>query len=277
MIKSPLNYIGGKYKLLPQILPHFPKQINTFVDLFAGGLDVSLNINAQRIICNDINIYAITLFEYFQQTNIEELIANIHALIDKYKLSKQNREGYNSLRKEYNKSHSPLLLFLLGCYGFNHQLRFNNKGEFNNPFGINRSSYNANIEKNLKLMHQRIYDFEFYACNFRNIELSFMQKDDFLYADPPYLISCGSYNDGKRGFAGWSSEDDEILFEKLDELDSKGVHFALSNVILHKGKTNDTLIQWATQYTTHHLNADYSNSNYQATESKTIEVLITNY
>ena len=46
MMKSPLNYIGGKYRLLPQILPLFPKQINTFVDLFAGGLDVSINVDA---------------------------------------------------------------------------------------------------------------------------------------------------------------------------------------------------------------------------------------
>ena len=33
-IKSPLNYVGGKYKLLPQILPLFPKNIDTFIDLF---------------------------------------------------------------------------------------------------------------------------------------------------------------------------------------------------------------------------------------------------
>ena len=36
-VKSPLNYTGGKYKLLPQLLELFPKQVNTFVDLFAGG------------------------------------------------------------------------------------------------------------------------------------------------------------------------------------------------------------------------------------------------
>ena len=37
LIKSPLNYTGGKFKLLPQILPLFPDNIDTFVDLFAGG------------------------------------------------------------------------------------------------------------------------------------------------------------------------------------------------------------------------------------------------
>ena len=36
-IKSPLNYTGGKYKLLPQILPLFPNEIDTFIDLFGGG------------------------------------------------------------------------------------------------------------------------------------------------------------------------------------------------------------------------------------------------
>lgn len=37
MIQSPLNYTGGKFKLLPQILPHFPKDIDVFVDLFCGS------------------------------------------------------------------------------------------------------------------------------------------------------------------------------------------------------------------------------------------------
>lgn len=43
-VKSPLNYTGGKYKLLPQLLELFPKQVNTFVDLFAGGGNVSVSM-----------------------------------------------------------------------------------------------------------------------------------------------------------------------------------------------------------------------------------------
>lgn len=277
MKKSPLNYIGGKYKLLPQILPLFPKQINTFVDLFAGGLDVSINVKADRIICNDINNYVIGLFVYFQHISIKELIDSIHKTIEEYSLSKHNREGYNALREEYNLTHSPLHLFLLVCYGFNHQFRFNNNGEFNNPFGINRSSYNTNIEKNLRLMHETIQRFDFHISNFQEFDLDFMTEGDFLYADPPYLISCGSYNDGKRGFEGWSPKDDQTLFNILDGLNQKGVCFALSNVTKHKGYANETLIQWANKYHVHYLNADYSNSNYQATDSETIEVLVTNY
>lgn len=277
MIKSPLNYIGGKYKLLPQILPLFPEHINTFVDLFAGGLDVSINVKAKHVICNDINNYVIGLFEYFQQYTIEELINNIHGVINEYGLTKQNREGYNALREEFNRTRSSLHLFLLVCYGFNHQFRFNNNGDFNNSFGINRSSYNANTERNLRQLHEAIQGFEYHIGNFKQFDLEFMAPGDFLYADPPYLISCGSYNDGKRGFEGWRPDDDLALFEKLDNLNQRGISFAMSNVTRHKGEVNEPLIAWANNYNIHYINADYSNSNYQATESETIEVLITNY
>ncbi len=277
MIKSPLNYIGGKYKLLPQILPLFPKRINVFVDLFAGGLDVSINVKAKQIICNDINKYVIGLYNYIQNNSIDVLLENIHNVIHEYDLTKQNKDGYIALRNEYNRSQSPLYLFLLVCFGFNHQFRFNNNGEFNNPFGKNRSSYNSNTEKNLKLIHAAIQKFNFQVGNFRDFDFNSIHRGDFLYADPPYLISCGSYNDGKRGFEGWSPEDDIALFDLLNSLDKRRVKFALSNVTMHKGEVNEPLIQWANNYNIHYLNADYSNSNYQATESETIEVLITNY
>lgn len=277
MIKSPLNYIGGKYRLLPQITPLFPSQIHTFVDLFAGGLDVSINVRAEHVICNDINYHVIDLYKYIQGCSINELLTKIEAIINEYELSKHNREGYNKLRSDYNETFDPLKLFMLVCYGFNHQIRFNNNGKFNNPFGMNRSSFNANIEQHLKSMHDIIANFELHSANFREFDLSFMKCEDFLYADPPYLISCGSYNDGKRGFEGWSSEDDVELFDRLDYLNRRGIRFALSNVVCHKGVANEPLIQWSEKYNVHHLNINYSNSNYQAKSSVTEEVLITNY
>lgn len=277
MIKSPLNYIGGKYRLLPQILPLFPEHINTFVDLFAGGLDVSLNVRANHIICNDINNYVIGLFTYFQQNSIDNILDDIHRVMNQYNLTKQNADGYYALRADYNATHSPLHLFLLVCFGFNHQFRYNGNGEFNNPFGRERSSYNSNIERNLRNTHARLRNMVLHAGNFKDFDTDFMEQGDFLYADPPYLISCGSYNDGKRGFEGWSVQDDIALFGKLDELDDRHVSFALSNVFRHKGDENTHLIEWANRYHVHYINADYGNSNYQAIAGETIEVLITNY
>lgn len=64
-IKSPLNYTGGKHKLLPQILPLFPKEINTFVDLFTGGCNVAVNVEAKRIIANDCEEHIININNKF--------------------------------------------------------------------------------------------------------------------------------------------------------------------------------------------------------------------
>lgn len=43
LVKSPVNYPGGKFRLLPQILPHLPETIGTFVDLFSGATDAPYN------------------------------------------------------------------------------------------------------------------------------------------------------------------------------------------------------------------------------------------
>jgi len=277
MIKSPLNYIGGKYRLLPQLMPLFPKQANIFIDLFAGGLDVSLNVSYGSIIANDINNYVIDLYRYFQQHSIDEILYEMHTIIEEYKLSKQNQKGYLELRNAYNESHAPMLLFALICYGFNHQLRFNNNGDFNNPFGRNRSCYNQHTEKNLKQMHSRLLNIELYSYNFHDFPYTDIGHGVFLYADPPYLITRGSYNDGKRGFEGWTASDDASLFHMLDTINQQGGMFALSNVILHKGIRNRELEEWSERYHRHFINVSYDNSNYQSTHSETIEVLITNY
>lgn len=40
-IKSPMNYIGNKYRILDQIKVYFPDNVNNFVDLFCGdSLDI---------------------------------------------------------------------------------------------------------------------------------------------------------------------------------------------------------------------------------------------
>lgn len=281
MIKSPLNYTGGKYKLLSQILPLFPKDIDTFVDLFAGGFNVGINVDANKIICNDHIDYLIDLYKYFQKTDIDLIIKKIKGTIKQFSLSSTNQIGYNSLRKRYNKDKSILDLFVLTCYSFNHQIRFNNNHEFNTSFGKNRSQYNLNIERNLidfcnKLKFSNV---KFTNKDFMGFDFNDLSNLDLVYCDPPYLISNGSYNDGKRGFKDWTEKEENELLYLLDDLDEAGVRFALSNVLYHKGMSNNLLIEWSKKYSIHYLDKHYKNCNYHLKDkdNKTVEVLITNY
>ena len=278
-IKSPLNYIGGKYKILPQITKFFPKKIDTFVDLFAGGLDVAINVKANKIVCNDINNYVIGIYKAFQNKTIDELLEYIDETIRNNHLSMMDQEAYKRFREHYNKTKNPLDLYVLVCYSFNYQFRFNSKHEYNNPFGKDRSSFNLTMRQNLIKFHEKIKNINFQTLNFKDYDITELGPGDFLYADPPYLITCGSYNDGKRGFEGWSEDDDRALFDLLDTLDVQGVKFALSNVSEHKGEKNILLIKWKSKYHTHRINFNYNNSNYQSTSKDNItkEILVTNY
>ncbi|WP_429995210.1 DNA adenine methylase, partial [Mycoplasmopsis bovis] len=73
--------IGGKYKLLNQIVRYFPKNIDTFYDLFAGGCDVAINIKANKIVVNDINDSLINLYRFIYETELEKLIEQIQKVI----------------------------------------------------------------------------------------------------------------------------------------------------------------------------------------------------
>lgn len=283
-ISSPLNYTGGKYKLLPQILPLFPEKINTFVDIFCGGANVGVNVNAGKVICNDNLTYLIDLYNCFLSQPVNDTIAHIGARIKEYALSLTNQNGYLCLRQEYNKSRNPLDLFVLIAFSFNHQIRFNSSHCFNSPFGRNRSHYNNGMEQNLIRFVNAIQTkkIEFSSLDFDNFDYSQLQSGDLVYADPPYLITTGTYNDGKRGFTGWNSDMEETLLARLSQLDKKEVKFALSNVLQHKGKSNDILIKWIEKngYKVNYLNKDYSNCNYHTLnrdKNSSVEVLVTNY
>ncbi len=284
-VKSPLNYIGGKYKILDQIIPLFPDNIKCFVDLFAGGCNVGINVDAQEIIFNDNLIYLVDLYRTLQNKELLSTLKHIHTQINKFDLSKENESGYKHFRSHYNNSQNPLDLLVLVAYSFNHQIRFNNSHEFNNPFGRNRSSYNQNTERNLISFINAVKsnNVEFQSLSFDAFDFNLLGGSDFVYCDPPYLITTGSYNDGKRGFKGWSENEEFELLEILDSLNSRGIMFALSNVIEHKGKSNDILKSWLNknkQYVTNYIHKNYANSNYQTIDrdkNSSTEVLITNY
>lgn len=279
-VKSPLNYTGGKTKLLPQILPLFPDKVGTFVDLFCGGCNVGSNVNADKVIYNDYMSQIIELFKNWKDTNLEDTIQYIETQIEKFNLSKQNQEGFLELRKQYNEYRDIRDLFVLVAYAFNHQIRFNSKGEYNMPFGKDRSEYNKNMKTNLINFITRIQeqDSTFLNKSFDELNIEEFTKDTFVYADPPYLITVASYNEN----GGWNEQMEYKLLEYLDKCTENGIKFALSNVLEMNDKSNDILKKWAQEkgYNIHHLNYTYGNCNYHKldkTVGLTDEVLITNY
>ena len=201
-IKSPLNYVGGKYKLLPQIMRYFPTDINTFVDLFSGGFNVGINVKSNKTICNDLNDFIIDLYKELYNNPVENILERINNNIKEFGLSKEDEWAYKKFRIHYNQTKNPIDLYTLTCYSFNYQIRFNNNREYNNPFGRNKSQFSTNMKNNLILFSNKLkkMNIDFLAKEFDKVYIDDLGSNDFIYCDPPYLITTGSYNDGNRGF-----------------------------------------------------------------------------
>ena len=273
-IKSPLNYVGGKYKLLKEILPLFPNDIDVFVDLFGGGFNVGINTTANKVVYNDLENHVVELLKYLKDNDIDKLLSEIDSLIEKYNLSKENAEGFNQLREYYNEeNNSPIVFYTMICYAFNYQIRFNQNGKYNMPFGKARSSFNPSLRQKfiefVEELHKK--DCMFFNVPFDKFRFDELDKDDFVYCDPPYFNSVAAYNEQ----GGWTKEHERALLANLDELNQRGIKFALSNNLKYD---NPLLDEWKNKYNIYYLNGDYSNCNYhKINRSKDIEVLITNY
>lgn len=302
MIRSPLNYTGGKFKLLPQILPLFPSQIDCFVDLFCGGCNVGVNVSANRYVYNDSCEPLINLYSVMQTMESEVFLSKVEKLIQKYDLSNvklngyefyncssadglgsYNKEKYLMLRSDFNSlpkkdSDYYVMLYVLIVFAFNNQIRFNSSGKFNLPIG--KRDFNQNMYKKLSnflsLLHSQ--NAIFTHKDFRNFDISKLTPNDFVYVDPPYLITCAAYNEQ----GGWTENDEKDLLCFLDSLSKKKVRFALSNVLEAKGNVNQILKHWIENridYTMIDLNHSYNNSNYHKKKKNytTKEILVVNY
>lgn len=193
LIKSPLNYTGGKFKLLGQLLPLFPstEECDTFIDLFCGGCNVAANVEYSKVIANDSLSQLIGIYEHFKAFSPQDIDGLIEQHIAEYNLSKTNKEGYYKLKDKYNSTKDNSLLFTLICYAFNNQIRFNKSGEYNMPFGKDRSSYNKAIKERIPSFVSRVKNIEFRNESFEKIE---PEGNCFIYCLPE---GSAIYQDGE--------------------------------------------------------------------------------
>ncbi|MDE1844849.1 MAG: DNA adenine methylase [Thaumarchaeota archaeon] len=274
--ESPLNYIGSKSKMVVDIKKNLPNNFESFIDVFGGGFNVGLNVNSNKIIYNDINYFVKEILESFKVHDTYEYLMYMNRIIQKFGLEKSKSESYLKARQYYNslppEKKDPRLLYTIILYGYQQQMRFNGNHSFNNPVGM-RWFNDKVLEKMIsfsRVLKEKNVIFE--CSDYVNL-LKNMPKDSFLYMDPPYMLTTGSYNDGKRGFLGWTKELEKEFLTTVDELDKNKHKFMISYVLQHKGKINKEVKRWI-------KNKGYSLINLNPKvfgEGNRKEVLIVNY
>lgn len=285
-IISPIFYMGNKRKLINKgLIDLFPVEIDTFLDLFGGSGIISMNVNANRYIVNDLdkNVYA--FYKMFKTVSHEEIIQKILENINKFGMNrigvKQNspesetyKERYFDLRNYANKTKNIIDIYSCMFYAFSQQMRFNSKGDFNMPFG--NGAFTETNEEYIKngckfFSNQNVL---IGSVDFRKLPIDRLKKNDFVYLDPPYFNTTATYNEN----GGWTEQDEVDLFALCEKLNKNGVKWGMSNVFKCKDKVNEHLINWCenNNWNVHTFNK----FTYMACgkgNSNATEVFITNY
>lgn len=295
--RSPLFYVGDKYKLLNEILPYFPKNIDRFIEPFTGGGSVFLNVEAKKHLINDIdkNVCLLHSFLIKHSKKPDLFFKEVLRIILEYNLSRSfkedivpaelklkykktyyakfNKDNFNKLKSDFNNSEQDNLykFYVLLIYGFNRMIRFNRSGYYNLPVGnvdFNRNVVDAlnNYFDNVKKANVEINNLD-YLVFLKKVKPT---KKDFLYFDPPYLITFSEYN------KLWNEENETDLITTLDKLNKSGVRFAVSNVTHYKEKENKIFNDWSKKYRVLPVKSNYI-SYHDNSIKKFKEVLITNY
>jgi len=251
-IKSILKWVGGKTQIIDDVINSFPEKIDNYHELFTGGGSVLLallqNIENNRIIVKkkiyayDLNKTLINMYKNIQNKP-DEILVEIKKLIEDYnsikgieknrtpasieeaKTSKESyyywiRNVFNKMTDDKNKPIGSAHFIFLNKTCFRGMYREGPNG-FNVPFGNYKSPEIIN-EIHLKKISNLIKNVEFICSDF---EQSFkkIKKNDFIYADPPYVP------ENSKSFVGYTSDGFNLeKHKKLFDL-CKEYNFVMSN------------------------------------------------
>ena len=156
MSKPFLKWAGGKYKLVPFIETHIPtKKRKRLIEPFSGSAALSLSLDFERYLLNDINTDLIVLFSNLK-TEKHSFIDYAHSF---FIPENNNEKKYYDLRDRFNHSTDTIeraaLFVYLNRHAFNGLCRYNSKGCFNVPFGRYKSPYFPQQDYNFQLVYKQ--------------------------------------------------------------------------------------------------------------------------
>ncbi len=222
-----VKWVGGKRQLMFELLKIMPKSYNRYFEPFVGGGALFFELQPENAYISDMNEELINLYSVVRD-NVYELIEDLgkHEVSKEYFLEIRNIDRTEQYAKLSNIERASRFIYLNRTC-FNGMYRVNSKGKFNVPFGHYKNPRIID-ENNLLNCSKLLNKTEIKCADFSEI-LTKVQKDDFVYFDPPYvpLNETSSFTSYTKD--GFDIDMQFKLRDICDELDSMGVKFMLSN------------------------------------------------
>jgi DNA adenine methylase len=224
MVNPVVKWVGGKAKVVPQILPHMPERYTRYLEPFVGGGSVWLAVEPSvPTILNDLNFHLVDLYRAIQ-TDPQALMDAVDALG-----TDVTEIGYQQVR-----SFEPADLFRraartlwLNKTCFNGLWRENRKGGFNSPWNHN-PKVNPYNRENIEAFSQRLAGVKLQDGDWRLV-FGGVQEGDLVYCDPPYDPLTPTSNFTAYQSAGFTWQDQLDLYQAAKDAQSRGATVLISN------------------------------------------------
>lgn len=227
-----LKWVGGKRQLLKDIVPLIKQhEFTTYVEPFVGGGAVLFDIQPQNAIINDFNAELINLYTVIK--NAPEQLINALKTHSK----KHSKDYYYEVRgwdrKETYQSRSAVekaaRTIYLNKTCFNGLYRVNSNGYFNSPCGDYKNPNIVNEELIKKLSEYFNNANITMKCGDYKQALCDLDKNAFVYLDPPYMPISKSSSFVGYTKGGFDYDKQKELKSECDKLTQQGIKFLQSN------------------------------------------------
>lgn len=240
-----LKWVGGKRQLLPELLARAPKVINTYVEPFMGGGALFFELfNEQRFkrayLC-DRNAQLANAYMAVKQ-NLPGVLKHLEVLA-----GRNTEEDFEAIRRTHNASwlggrlgsfrlsgttwdiEAAAWFIYLNKAGYGGVCRYNQKGEFNVPFGRYKSP-TIRDEPTLTAAAEALRHTSVSTADFAEVVAAVQLKPgDFVYFDPPYIPVSSTAAFTQYVASAFGPEQQARLSNLARELAARGVGVLLSN------------------------------------------------
>ena len=227
-----VKWVGGKRKVLPQLVDFLPAQIEHYYEPFVGGGAMFFHLRSQGLLQNnkitlsDANLRLVRTYRAIRD--------NVALVISKL----ETHQKHHSKEYFYQVRDLPVDQFVhdadvaawfiyLNKTAFNGLYRVNKSNQFNAPFG---KYENPNICDTTTLLacHKALQTVGIVHQSFDLVCLA-AHEGDFVYFDPPYVPVSLTASFTSYTHEGFGSKEQLTLRDLAQELKDKGASVMLSN------------------------------------------------
>lgn len=216
-----LRWAGSKKQLIPVLERYWHSDYRRYVEPFAGSAALFFNLTPSAAVLSDINKELI--MTYGQIRN------NLDAVLRAMRRMNRGRQHYLVLRAMNPLTMKPearaARFIYLNRYCFNGLYRTNQAGQFNVPYGGERTGALPD-KTHLSECSSRLKVAKLMSCSFETT-LENVAPGDFVYMDPPFSVKAQrTFNEYNA--ASFSDKQLKVLRQWMLKLDRKGIPFLVS-------------------------------------------------